>query len=106
MLEFNIPLYPDVLPPTMTCTERSMYFKVNRCLARSALFLGPKIRILAQKSVFCKRTPDFIDGPFVVLGKTANFAPLDQFVNFSFFRNGRFRKNSPTPLVQWGTVCQ
>ena len=33
----------------------------------SELFLGPKTRFSAQKSVFCHTTPNFVDGPFVAL---------------------------------------
>ena len=41
-------------------------------------------RILARKSVFCYRTPDFVDGPFVALDHIFDLAPSDRFLNFSF----------------------
>ena len=35
--------------------------------SKSAPFLGQNIRISAQKSVFCYRTPVFVNGAFVAL---------------------------------------
>ena len=55
-------------------------------------FLGPKIRFLARKSVFCYRTPNFVKGPFVSIGETVHFQSLDQFFDFLFLSYGRFRK--------------
>ena len=74
--------------------------------------MGPKIQILAQKSIFCYRTPDFVNDPFVDLGKTVDLAPSDWFFDFLFVRNGPFckktgwcaKKSSPTPL--WGHRLQ
>ena len=37
---------------------------------------------MAQKSVFCYRTPDFVNGLYVALGKTVDFAPSDGFFDF------------------------
>ena len=59
------------------------------------VFLGPKIRISARKFVFCYRTPDFVDGPFVALGKTVDLALSDRFFDFSFSSHDRFRKKEP-----------
>ena len=44
----------------------------------------PPGRILARKSVFCYRTLDFVNGPFVTLCETVDLAPSDRFLNFSF----------------------
>ena len=55
-------------------------------------FLGPKARFLAQKSFFCHRTANFINGPFLVLGKMVHIQPLDQLFDFSFPSYARFRK--------------
>ena len=43
------------------------------CPSRSA-FLGPIIRISAQKYVFCYRSLEFVNGPFEALGETVDFA--------------------------------
>ena len=58
-------------------------------------FLGQNFRILARKSVFCYRTPDFVNGPFVALAKAKILAPSDPFLNFSFPSYGRFREGDP-----------
>ena len=47
-------------------------------------FFGQNFRILARKSVFCYRTPDFVNGPFVALGDSFDLAPSDWFLNFWF----------------------
>ena len=62
--------------------------------ARWAVFWPPG-RILARKSVFCYRTPDFVNGPFVALAKAVDLAPSDPFLNFSFPSYGRFRGGDP-----------
>jgi len=63
---------------------------------RSALFFfGQNFRILARKSVFCYRTPDFVNGPFLALGDSFDLAPSDPFLNFSFPSYGRFREGDP-----------
>ena len=51
--------------------------------ARWAVFRPPG-RILARKSVFCYKTPDFANGPFVTLCEAVDLAPLDRFFVFSF----------------------
>ena len=51
--------------------------------APGAVFWTPG-RILARKSVFCYRTPNFVNGPFVTLCETVDLAPLDRFLKFSF----------------------
>ena len=65
--------------------------------------------ISARKSVFCYRTPDFVNGLFVAPGETVDLAHLDRFFLLFLPRNARFRKkktgwrakkSSPTPL--WG----
>merc|ERR1712016_171108 len=48
----------------------------GRSAARRAVFRPPG-RILARKSVFCCRTPDFVNGPFVTLCEAVDLAPLD-----------------------------
>ena len=48
----------------------------------------PPGRIFARKSVFCYRTPDFVNGPFVTLCETVDLAPSDRFLNFSFLSYG------------------
>ena len=58
-------------------------------------FFGLNFRILARKSVFCYRTPDFVNGPFVALGDSFDLAPSDPFLNFSFPSYGRFREGDP-----------
>ena len=77
----------------------------GRSAARQAVFRPPD-RIFARKSVFCYRTPDFVNGPFVTLCETVDLAPLDRFLNFSFpsygpkwpkmviFRRYRLRRES------------
>ena len=40
--------------------------------------------IFARKSVFCYRTPDFVNGPFVASNDIFDLAPSDRFLNFSF----------------------
>ena len=49
-----------------------------------SFFFGQNFRILARKSVFCYRTPDFVNGPFLALGDSFDLAPSDPFLNFSF----------------------
>ncbi len=58
-------------------------------------FFAQNFRILARKSVFCYRTPDFVNGPFVALAKAVDLAPSDPFLNFSFPSYGRFRGGDP-----------
>ena len=64
--------------------------------ARSeSFFFGQNFRIFARKSVFCYRTPDFVNGPFLALGDSFDLAPSDPFLNFSFPSYGRFREGDP-----------
>ena len=58
-------------------------------------FFAQNFRILARKSVFCYRTPDFVNGPFVALAKAVDLAPSDPFFDFSFPSYGRFREGDP-----------
>ena len=58
-------------------------------------FFAQNFRILARKSVFCYRTPDFVNGPFVALGDSFDLAPADPFLNFSFPSYGNFREGDP-----------
>ena len=51
----------------------------GRSAARRAVFRPPG-RILARKSVFCYRTPDFVNGPFVTLDDIFDLAPSDRFL--------------------------
>ncbi len=62
--------------------------------ARWAVFWPPG-RILARKSVFCYKTPDFVNGPFVTLDDIFDLAPSDPFLNFSFPSYGNFREGDP-----------
>merc|ERR1712140_58587 len=55
----------------------------GRSAARRGIFRPPG-RIFARKSVFCYRTLDFVNGPFVTLCETVDLAPSDRFLNFSF----------------------
>ena len=57
---------------------------VGGCSAAQRVVFGPPGRILARKSVFCYRTPNFVNGPFVTLCETVDLAPLDRFLKFSF----------------------
>merc|ERR1711902_420415 len=54
-------------PPYPEITLDNFSFPVGgRIAARRDVFWPPD-RILARKSVFCYRTPDFVNGPFVAL---------------------------------------
>merc|ERR1712074_233170 len=66
----------------------------GRSGARRVIFRPPG-RIFAQKSVFCYRTPDFINDPFLALDDIFDLAPLDRFLNFSFPSYGCFREGDP-----------
>merc|ERR1712074_401610 len=63
----------------------------GRSAARRVIFWPPG-RIFARKSVFCYRTPDFVNGPFVTLCETVDLAPSDPFLNFSFPSYVNFRE--------------
>ena len=66
----------------------------GRSAAGQAVFRPPG-QILARKSVFCYRTPDFVNGPFVALAKAVDLAPSDRFFDFSFLSYGCFREGDP-----------
>ena len=69
----------------------SMYSCV--CFCGALLYF----RISAQKSVFCYMIPNFVNSPFVALGKTVHFAPWDRFFDFLFPSYSRFpKRNRPT----------
>ena len=71
-------------PPYPEVTLDNFSFPLGgRSAARRAVFRTPG-RILARKSVFCYRTPDFVNGPFVALDHIFDLAPSDRFLNFSF----------------------
>ena len=67
------------------------------------VFLGPKVLILAQKSVLCYGTSNFVNGQFVALGKTAYFAPSDRFSTFRFGVTAVFvkKKSAETPTTYY-----
>ena len=66
-------------------------------MAARRAFFWPPGRILARKSVFCYRTPNFVKGPFVAVGETVHFQPLDQFFDFLFLSYGLFcKRKRPT----------
>ncbi len=60
-----------------------------------SFFFGQNFRIFGRKSVFCYRTPDFVNGPFVTLCETVDLAPSDPFLNFSFPSYVNFREGDP-----------
>ena len=71
-------------PPYPEVTLDNFSFLVGgRSAARRPVFRPPG-RIFARKSVFCYRTPDFVNGPFVTLCEAVDLAPLDRFFVFSF----------------------
>ena len=65
----------------------------GRSAARRAVFRPPG-RILARKSVFCYRAPDFVNGPFVALDDIFDLAPSDRFLNFLNQESYRVPKKS------------
>ena len=82
-------------PPYPEVTLDNFSFLVGgRSAARRPVFRPPG-RIFARKSVFCYRTPDFVNGPFVTLCETVDLAPSDRFLNFSFPSYGCFREGDP-----------
>ena len=77
--------------PFVTLCETVDLAPLDRFLKFSFPSYGPKWPkmawfwpFLARKSVFCHRTPNFVNGPFVTLYETVDLAPLDRFLNFSF----------------------
>ena len=61
---------------------------------RSVFFLGPKSRLLAQKSNSCHTTPFLVDGPFVALGETVHIPCWERFFDISFLSYGCFLKKA------------
>ena len=69
-----------ISPPYPVVTLDNFGFLVGgRLAARRAVFLPPG-PILARKSVFCYRTLDFVNGPFVTLDDIFDLAPSDRFL--------------------------
>ena len=54
------------------------------CPLRSEFFVGPKSSDFGPKLRFRHTTPNFVNGPFVALGETVHFQPLERFFDFSF----------------------
>ena len=79
--------------------------KKGHMAARRAVF-WPLGWILAWKSVFCYRTPDFVNGPFVTLDDIFDLAPSDRFLvavrllggSFSGHRAGFWPENPFFPI--------
>merc|ERR1719367_264964 len=71
-------------PPYPELTLDNFSFQVGGLSAARRPVFRPPGRIFARKSVFCYRTPDFVNGPFVTLCETVDLAPLDRFLKFSF----------------------
>merc|ERR1712020_334847 len=65
----------------------------GRLAARWAVFRPPG-QILARKSVFCYRAPDFVNSLFVALDDIFDLAPSDQFLNFLNQESYRVPKKS------------
>ena len=59
------------------------------------LFFWQNFQIFVRKSVFCYRTPDFVNGTLLALAKAKILAPSDPFLNFSFPSYGNFREGDP-----------
>ena len=64
----------DLKSPIFWITLAFRYVAAWRAVFR------PPGRILARKSVFCYRTPDFVNGPFVTLDDIFDLAPSDRFL--------------------------
>ena len=81
--------------PFVTLCETVDLASLDRLLKFSFPSHGPKRPkisrfwpFLARKFVFCYRTPNFVNGPFVTLCKAVDLAPFDQFFDFSFLSYG------------------
>ena len=68
-------------PGAVSIREKGTFFLAQNCpvVARTwcpsrSAFLGPIIRISAQKYVLCYRSLEFVNGPFEALGETVDFA--------------------------------
>ena len=64
------------------CLDNILYHKDT--IGRTDGRTDGRGRILARKSVFCYRTPDFVNGFFVALDDIFDLAPSDRFLNFLF----------------------
>ena len=64
-------------------------------LRSKRFFVGQNFWILSRKSIFCYRTPDFVNGPFVALAKAVDLAPSDWLLNFLFPSYSCFREGDP-----------
>ena len=93
--------------PVASGSKMSIFLRYTHI---TPLFWGktdPTQGILARKSVFCYRTPDFVNGPFVALDDIFELAPSDRFlvaVRRAVFRPpGRIlpRKNEPVQVWAW-----
>ena len=71
-------------PPYPEVTLDNFSFPVGGLSAARRAVFRPRGRILARKSVFCYRTPDFVNGFFVALDDIFDLAPSDRFLNFLF----------------------
>ena len=71
-------------PPYPEVTLDNFSFPVGGLSAAGRAVFRPRGRILARKSVFCYRTPDFVNGFFVALDDIFDLAPSDRFLNFLF----------------------
>ena len=99
----NSAFHPLHLSCTGTCNSVSTVFWSifgtirsifsGRSAARRGVFRPPG-RILAQKFVFCYRTTDFVNGPFVALDDIFDLAPSDRFLNFLNQESYRVPKKS------------
>ena len=99
----NSAFHPLHLSCTGTCNSVSTVFWSifgtirsifsGRSAARRGVFRPPG-RILAQKFVFCYRTTDFVNGPFVAIDDIFDLAPSDRFLNFLNQESYRVPKKS------------
>ena len=67
-------------PPYPEVTLDNFSFPVGGLSAARRAVFRPRGRILARKSVFCYRTPDFVNGFFVALDDIFDLAPSDRFL--------------------------
>ena len=81
-------------PPYPEVTLDNFSFPVGGLSAAGRAVFRPRGRILARKSVFCYRTPDFVNGFFVALDDIFDLAPSDRFLNFLNQESYRVPKKS------------
>ena len=62
----------------------STKFGGNVWVKKLTLFLGPKSRVLSEKSNFCHTNPILVNGPYVALGETVHFPRWERFFDSSF----------------------